>query len=158
AGALEGTPAERERLLAHAADGGGELPELGVGGEPPAELDLPPRRGAAAGAEAGAPALGLLPRLLELSRDARGRDGQRGAGARRCSSSGWPWKASRSVRPSAAAGATASAGLRRGSSLKSRQKTSSTSARKCGTSVPPSSATRASVGASASSVANALRS
>src|SRR5206468_5157923 len=63
AGALEGAPAEREGLLAHPADGGGELPELRVGGQAPAELDLPPRRGAAAGAEAGAPALGLLPRL-----------------------------------------------------------------------------------------------
>src|SRR5439155_157764 len=70
AGALEGAPAERERLLAHAADDGGELAELRVGGEPPAELDLPPRRGAAAGAEASAPAPGLLPRLLELAREA----------------------------------------------------------------------------------------
>src|SRR5439155_6162242 len=83
AGALEGTPAEREGLLAHAADGGGQLPELRVGGEAAAELDLPPRRGAAAGAEAGAPALGLLPCLAELAREARRRDGQRGAGARR---------------------------------------------------------------------------
>src|SRR5439155_12732604 len=83
AGALEGAPAEREGVLAHPADGGGELPELRVGGQAPAELDLPPRRGAAAGAEAGAPALGLLPRLRELAREARGCDGQRGAGTRR---------------------------------------------------------------------------
>src|SRR5439155_8967048 len=40
---LEGTAAERERLLAHAADESGEPPELGVRREAAAELDLPSR-------------------------------------------------------------------------------------------------------------------
>src|SRR6266849_3405269 len=82
AGALEGAPAERERLLAHAADQRGEFPQLRVGGEAAAELDLPPRRGAAGGAEPGAPAPRLLARFVELAREARRRRGQRGAGAR----------------------------------------------------------------------------
>src|SRR5438094_1047902 len=70
--ALERPLAERERLLAHAADHGGELPELRVGGEPPAELDLPARRRASTCAEAGAPGARLLARLPELARDAGG--------------------------------------------------------------------------------------
>src|SRR5947207_15700383 len=70
--ALERPLAERERLLAHAADHRGELPELRVGGEPPAELDLPARRRASPRAEAGAPGARLLARLPELARDAGG--------------------------------------------------------------------------------------
>src|SRR5437773_5301111 len=70
--ALERPLAERERLLAHAADHGGELPELRVGGEPPAELDLPARRRASTRAEAGAPGARLLARLPELARAAGG--------------------------------------------------------------------------------------
>src|SRR5207237_9662431 len=81
--ALERPLAQRERLLAHPADHRGELPELRVRREPPAELDLPAGRGAAAAAEPRAPAARLLARLRELAGDAGGRGGQRGTGAQR---------------------------------------------------------------------------
>src|SRR5439155_24540011 len=41
AGALVAAPAERERLLAHAADDGGGLAEPRAGGDPPAAPQLP---------------------------------------------------------------------------------------------------------------------
>src|SRR5262249_57492081 len=73
--ALERAPAERERLLAHAADEGGEPSQLGVRRQAAPELDLPSGRGPARAAEAGAPAPGLRRRFRELPGEAGGRGG-----------------------------------------------------------------------------------
>src|SRR5262249_33996117 len=79
---LEAPAAERERLLAHATDERGELPELRVGCQSAAEFELPGGRASAGRPAARAPAARRLARLLELAGETRGGGGERSPRAR----------------------------------------------------------------------------